>query len=112
MSDQVEEEMRALHEAAMASRPDPSKSYERGTAREHMARRRAERMASNKTRVTARFDADVVERFKELAGEGSYQALMNRALRQWLDVKDIRQMLREELREQLREALERERPAS
>ena len=49
----------------MASLPAPSKTYTRGTAREHMTRR-AERMASNKTRITARFDADIIERFKEL----------------------------------------------
>jgi uncharacterized protein (DUF4415 family) len=102
MSD-VKDELEQMYRAGMASRPEEGKEYPRGTGWEHIERRRAERVAAPKARVTARFDEDVVEEFKELAGEGSYQALMNHALRQWLEARSVTQMVREELRSELDE---------
>lgn len=103
MSEDTDTELRLTHEAAMASRPKPGKEYERGRVWEHIERRRANQMARPKVRVTARFDEDLVEEFKELAGDGSYQALMNHALRQWLEARSVTQMVREELRLELDE---------
>ena len=102
MSEQTEEELRLAHEAAMASGPE-SDAHERGSVWEHIERRRAHQVAAPKSRVTARFDSDVVEQFKELAQDGSYQALMNHALRQWLEARSVSQMVRKELRSELDE---------
>ncbi|MFU8804693.1 MAG: BrnA antitoxin family protein [Bradymonadaceae bacterium] len=42
---------------------------------------RLRQAAQRKKQVTIRLDADIIERFKQLAGpDGSYQTLMNRAL--------------------------------
>ena len=103
MSEDSERELREAHEAAMASKPELGREYDRGSVWEHVERRRASQVAAAKVRVTARFDADVVEEFKSLAGEGSYQALMNHALRQWLEARSVTQMVREELRVELAE---------
>jgi len=103
MSEQTEKELRLAHEAAMASCPESDKTHERGTVWDHIERRRAGQVASPKARVTARFDSDVVEQFKELAKDGSYQALMNHALRQWLEAQSVTQMVREEIRSELDE---------
>lgn len=103
MSEQIEEELRLAHEAAMSSSPDSDKAHDRGTVLEHIERRRARQVAAPKARVTARFDSDLVERFKELAKDGSYQALMNHALRQWLEARSVTEMVREELRTELDE---------
>ena len=107
MSDDLENEMREMHEAGMASRPDPDRRAFQGSAREYIEQRRLR--SGSKSRVSARFDADLVHRYKEMAGEsGSYQALMNQALREWLERKELRELIREELREALRD----ERPES
>ena len=61
----------------------------------------------NKVRITIRLDADTVQWFKEQvrqAGGGSYQSLINSALRDYVErqgepLEDVlRQVLREELR--------------
>jgi uncharacterized protein (DUF4415 family) len=62
----------------------------------------------NKVRITIRLDADIIEHFKEIvfsAGGGSYQALINDALRQSIDTQSrpledtLRKVIREELRQ-------------
>ena len=62
-----------------------------------------------KTRITIRIDDDVLAWFKEqvhLAGGGNYQSLVNQALREFIESKDIpleeilRRVIREELRAQ------------
>lgn len=59
-----------------------------------------------KTRITIRLDDDLIEWFREqvhAAGGGSYQALINQALREYLNSKSepledtLRRVLREEL---------------
>lgn len=59
-----------------------------------------------KTRITIRFDDDVLDWFRKqvhAAGGGSYQALMNKALREYIESRSrpledtLRRVLREEL---------------
>lgn len=63
-------------------------------------------VATGKTRITIRIDDDILDWFRaqiNAAGGGSYQALINDALRQFVDSKEIsledtlRRVLREEL---------------
>jgi uncharacterized protein (DUF4415 family) len=65
------------------------------------------RVPGGKTRITIRFDDDVLAWFREqveLAGGGSYQQLMNRALREYIDSASeptleatLRRVVREEM---------------
>ena len=61
---------------------------------------------ANKERITIRIDADILNWFREYVnsrGGGSYQALMNQALRQYIEERDqdwetlLRRVVREEL---------------
>ena len=61
---------------------------------------------SNKERITIRIDADILNWFRDYVnsrGGGSYQALMNQALREYIDGRDkdwetlLRRVVREEL---------------
>ncbi len=66
------------------------------------------RVAKGKTRITIRIDDDILEWFKgqvNQAGGGSYQALLNAALRDYIEHR--RQPLEETLRRVLREELKR-----
>lgn len=63
-------------------------------------------LVPNKVRITIRLDADIVKWFKDevqRAGGGSYQALLNMALRQYIDNQKepleavLRRVIREEL---------------
>jgi uncharacterized protein (DUF4415 family) len=61
-----------------------------------------------KTRVTIRLDTDLLEWFREQvhrAGGGSYQALINNALRRYME--QAKEPLEETLRRVLREELRR-----
>ncbi len=61
----------------------------------------------NKVRITIRLDADVLKWFKdevEQAGGGSYQALINKALRDYIDSQ--KESLEETLRRVIREELQ------
>ncbi len=61
----------------------------------------------NKVRITIRLDADIVDHFKSqehIAGGGSYQAMINSALREYLNKRleplnetTLRRVIREEL---------------
>ena len=62
--------------------------------------------APNKTRITIRIDADILNWFREnvnARGGGSYQALINQALREYIENQEydwetvLRRVLREEL---------------
>lgn len=62
--------------------------------------------APNKTRITIRIDTDILNWFREQINEqggGSYQALMNQALREFIENQDkdwesiMRRVVREEL---------------
>ena len=61
--------------------------------------------ASNKTRITIRLDADVVNWFRDqvhAAGGGNYQTLINGALRHYIDARDgsLEETLRKVIREE------------
>lgn len=63
----------------------------------------------SKTRITIRLDEDVIEWFKqqvEAAGGGSYQALINQALRDQIERTEepLEETLRRVVREELRDA--------
>lgn len=65
--------------------------------------------APNKTRITIRLDADVLEYFKQQvheAGGGNYQSLINSALREHMErqKEPFEQILRRVLREELAQA--------
>ena len=65
-------------------------------------------VAKGKTRITIRLDDDVVAWFKKQvldAGGGSYQALINRALREYIAQREL--SLEDTLRRVIREELER-----
>ena len=104
--DEVAKELREIYEAAMAYRPDPDRAIVRGKASEILAER-AKKKAASKRQVTARFDQEVVEEFKRLAGEGSYQRLMNQALREWLQSRQMEEVIRKVMREELEQALKK-----
>lgn len=62
--------------------------------------------APNKTRITIRIDTDILNWFREsvnVKGGGSYQALVNQALREYIDdqEKDWETTLRRVVREEL-----------
>ena len=66
------------------------------------------RVAKGKTRITIRLDGDVLKWFKNqvhAAGGGSYQALINTALQEY--IRERQQPLEEILRRVLREELKR-----
>lgn len=63
--------------------------------------------AINKERITIRIDADILSWFRDYVnsrGGGSYQSLMNQALREYIEGRDkdwetlLRRVIREELR--------------
>ncbi|MDH3629749.1 MAG: BrnA antitoxin family protein [Gammaproteobacteria bacterium] len=63
----------------------------------------------NKVRITIRLDADIIEYFKDIvheAGGGSYQTLINDALREHIQVRDkgLEKTLRKVIREELKAA--------
>lgn len=61
--------------------------------------------ARGKARITIRLDADLVDWFRdraERAGGGSYQAMMNAALREHISREPWERALRRVLREELR----------
>ena len=63
----------------------------------------------NKTRITIRLDRDLVEWFKSKAeadGGGSYQTMLNDALRAYTEQQDpsLEKLLRKVVREELRKA--------
>src|SRR6185503_3742737 len=60
-----------------------------------------------KTRITIRIDDDILDWFRKQvnrAGGGSYQTLMNQALRNHIDQGSLEKMLRRVIREELRKA--------
>ena len=66
------------------------------------------RVPQGKTRITIRIDDDVLTWFRDLvdqAGGGSYQSLMNQALRDYIG--GVSEPLEETLRRVVREELER-----
>lgn len=103
MSNREEEEELDELEANARQVPDDLAKLERGP---EAFRTRMRQAAARKQQVTIRLDADIVTAFKQMAGEGSYQTLINRALHEWLDAKSVRGLLEEAI-----EAIVRERKA-
>lgn len=68
------------------------------SGREELRLRRA---ATKKRAISVRLDEDIIEGLRELAGEGSYQRLMNQALREWLAGQDVEEVVRRVVREEL-----------
>ena len=65
----------------------------------------------NKVRITIRLDRDVIDHFKQIvldAGGGSYQNLMNEALRRHISLENgqLEDLLRRVIREELKAAAE------
>ena len=65
--------------------------------------------SGNKTRITIRLDRDLVEWFKSKAGAkggGSYQTMLNDALRAYTEHQDesLEKLLRKVVREEIRKA--------
>ena len=61
--------------------------------------------ARGKTRITIRLDAKVVDWFRQKVhaeGGGSYQAMVNDALEDWIRRHDLERTLRRVIREELR----------
>jgi uncharacterized protein (DUF4415 family) len=62
------------------------------------------RPPSGKTRITIRLDEDVLAWFREqvhAAGGGSYQSMINQALREYMAQNSLEETLRRVLREEL-----------
>lgn len=96
MGEDASEALRQIEEAARASRPDPDHPPYRGSALAFLEERRAGR-ATAPGRVAVAVDQDIVEAFRALAEDDAHQALMNRALREWLTTRELRHIVREEL---------------
>lgn len=91
MDDSTRDELDEAEAAMKASKPSPH--MRRGEDAKQW--RAQKRRAAQKQSITIRFDADIVDRFKELAGEdGSYQRLMNQAAREWLNGHDLEDTMR------------------
>jgi uncharacterized protein (DUF4415 family) len=65
-------------------------------------KRIAGRVVPPKKRVTLYLDANLVDRFKEMAGERGYQTLINEALKSSLQQADIEATIRKVIREELK----------
>ncbi len=67
---------------------------------------RTKRREMAKTRITIRIDEDILHKFKELtpAGRG-YQTLINQALKEWIDARSVKELIRKELPEILDKAV-------
>lgn len=68
------------------------------------------RVPPGKTRITIRIDTDILDWFRDqvdAAGGGSYQAMINEALREYMDVKKepLEKILRRVVREEIQSAL-------
>ncbi|MFZ4534978.1 BrnA antitoxin family protein [Propionivibrio sp.] len=66
-----------------------------------LVKREAGRVVRPKKRVTLYLDADVVERFKQQAGERGYQTLINETLKSAFHHADIEETIRKVIREEL-----------
>ena len=66
-----------------------------------LVKREAGRVVRPKMRVTLYLDAEVVERFKQQAGERGYQTLINETLKSAFQHADIEETIRKVIREEL-----------
>ena len=68
-----------------------------------LRRREGGRVVQPKKRVTLYLDAEVVDHFRQMAGERGYQTLINEALMTSLKQADLEQTLRRIIREEMRQ---------
>ena len=95
--DKIEQELESLERTIQGKEPDPEK-ITRGLAAREKRRREA-----LKNKITICLDLDIIQRFKELNnGERGYQSLINQALREWLTVHDVKELLKTELHDVVR----------
>ncbi len=66
-------------------------------ARRAWLKERAQKKARTKQAISLRLDVETLERLKELAGDGSYQTLINRVLSQWCDAMEFSDLLEDKL---------------
>jgi len=79
--------------------PDPS------AVRRGLESRRKRREAA-KSKITIRIDDEVLSEFKGMVSGGrGYQALINRALREWLSAQGVKELIREELADVVKTAV-------
>lgn len=67
-----------------------------------LRKRVAGRVVQPKKRVTLHLDTALVEHFKQLAGERSYQTLINETLKSSVQHADIAETLRQVIREEMK----------
>lgn len=67
------------------------------SGKEALEARRSRQLTAKKNRITIRLDQDILAGFRELAGDGAYQPLINQALRDWLTAQSVKELIREEL---------------
>lgn len=88
-----------LHDDPISPTSDKSQ-WKRGSVLE-TSRERVAKLAATKEQVSMRLDRDLLDAYRELAQGGSYQQLIQHALRQWLEAQNLTAMVREELRNEL-----------
>jgi uncharacterized protein (DUF4415 family) len=67
-----------------------------------LRKRMAGRVILPKKRVTLYLDENIVDRFKEMAGDRGYQTLINETLKSSMHQTDIAEILRQVIREELK----------
>lgn len=76
---------------------EPSAQTRRGSHHLKQRLQEAKKKAKKKKAISVRLDEDVVDELKRLAGEGSYQSLMNRALIEWCEAQHTGGLLKEQI---------------
>ena len=92
LAEELDELERAAHEMRPEEPPGP-----RGPQARRRRLAQARGAAATKQPISIRLDVDTLQRLKVLAGEGSYQALINRALAQWCDAMEVGALLEDKL---------------
>lgn len=94
-----DETTKQLEEAEAWGRSlSPSESTKRGS--HHLKQRieQAKKKAKKKKAISVRIDEHVLDELKRLAGDGSYQSLMNRALIEWCEAQHTGGLLEEQIK--------------
>lgn len=67
---------------------------------------RRQRFEAARMKRTIRIDEDILEEFRQLTPQGQqYEQIINQALREWLTVKSMKEIVREELRQVIQKTL-------
>ncbi|MCK6508885.1 BrnA antitoxin family protein [Myxococcota bacterium] len=100
MSTEKPDEIDILREEILARKPNPD-SISRG-----LERRKQRLQEAIKTKISIRIDEDILQEFKALAQGKGYQALINQALREWLVVGGLRELLREDVEQLIQHTIQ------